>query len=83
VNIVWENSSSGRSCGSRTRSSAATSASTSRTPDFVKLAEAFGHAGLALRVADDFGSTSQWALALDLPSLIVLPIDYSIDVAYL
>jgi acetolactate synthase-1/2/3 large subunit len=31
--------------------------------------------------AGDFGSALTWALGLDLPSLIVLPIDYSIDVA--
>jgi acetolactate synthase-1/2/3 large subunit len=31
--------------------------------------------------ADDFARHLQHALTLDLPSLIVLPIDYSIDVA--
>ena len=30
---------------------------------------------------DDFGRHLRHALTLDLPSLIVLPIDYSIDVA--
>jgi len=29
---------------------------------------------------DDFATNLSWALGLDLPSLIVLPIDYSIDV---
>jgi acetolactate synthase-1/2/3 large subunit len=30
---------------------------------------------------DDFGTHLRHALTLDVPSLIVLPIDYSIDVA--
>jgi acetolactate synthase-1/2/3 large subunit len=30
---------------------------------------------------DDFGPTLRRALDLDVPSLIVLPIDYSLDVA--
>ena len=33
------------------------------------------------RRADDFGERLVHALTLDVPSLIVLPIDYSIDVA--
>jgi acetolactate synthase I/II/III large subunit len=31
---------------------------------------------------DDFGKHLAHALTLDLPSLIVLPIDYSMDVAF-
>jgi acetolactate synthase-1/2/3 large subunit len=31
--------------------------------------------------ADDFGRRLRHALTLDLPSLLVLPIDYSLDVA--
>ncbi len=31
---------------------------------------------------DDFGKHLRHALTLDLPSLIVLPIDYSYDVAF-
>jgi acetolactate synthase-1/2/3 large subunit len=32
--------------------------------------------------ADDLGRHLQHALTLDLPSLIVLPIDYSVDVTF-
>ena len=40
------------------------------------------HAGLALRGAStDFGRHLRHALSLDVPSLIVVPIDYSIDVS--
>ncbi len=51
-------------------------------PDFVKLAESFGIP--AWRCCERRGRSLarlREALALDLPSLIVVPIDYSIDVA--
>jgi acetolactate synthase-1/2/3 large subunit len=50
-------------------------------PDFVKLAESFGLPAWRCESVDDFSRRLEQALALDVPSLIVLPIDYSIDVA--
>jgi len=50
-------------------------------PDFVRLADAFGMPAWRCKSADDFGERLRHALSLDTPSLIVLPIDYSIDVA--
>ncbi|HEU4976041.1 MAG TPA: acetolactate synthase large subunit [Baekduia sp.] len=50
-------------------------------PDFVKLADAFGMPGWRCEAAEDFGRHLRHALTLDVPSLIVVPIDYSIDVA--
>jgi acetolactate synthase I/II/III large subunit len=50
-------------------------------PDFVRLAEAFGMPAWRCASAADFGRRLRHALTLDGPSLIVLPIDYSIDVA--
>jgi thiamine pyrophosphate-dependent acetolactate synthase large subunit-like protein len=50
-------------------------------PDFVKLAEAFGMSAWRCESGDDFGRRLRHALTLDVPSLIVVPIDYSIDVA--
>ena len=47
----------------------------------MKLAEAFGMPAWRCESADDFGERLRHALTLDVPSLIVLPIDYSIDVA--
>jgi acetolactate synthase I/II/III large subunit len=50
-------------------------------PDFVRMAEAFGMPARRCESVPDFGEHLRWALGLDTPSLIVLPIDYSIDVA--
>jgi acetolactate synthase-1/2/3 large subunit len=50
-------------------------------PDFVKLAEAFGLPAWRCASADEFPRRLADALAQDGPSLIVVPIDYSIDVA--
>ena len=50
-------------------------------PDFVKLAEGFGLPGWRCESADDFAERLAQALTLDVPSVIVLPIDYTIDVA--
>jgi acetolactate synthase-1/2/3 large subunit len=50
-------------------------------PDFVKLAESFGMPAWRCEAVDDFARHLRHALGLDVPSLIVLPIDYSIDVA--
>ena len=45
------------------------------------LADAFGMPAWRIEAVDDFGPTLRRALDLDVPSLIVLPIDYSVDVA--
>jgi acetolactate synthase-1/2/3 large subunit len=50
-------------------------------PDFVKLAASFGMPAWRCESAEDFGQRLRHALGLDVPSLIVLPIDYSIDIA--
>jgi acetolactate synthase-1/2/3 large subunit len=50
-------------------------------PDFVRLAESFGMPAWRCDSADDFGRRLQQALSLDVPSLIALPIDYSVDIA--
>ena len=50
-------------------------------PDFVKLGKAFGMPAWRCESAEDLPKRFGQALRLDMPSLIVLPIDYSIDVA--
>jgi acetolactate synthase-1/2/3 large subunit len=50
-------------------------------PDFVGLAESFGMPAWRCDSADDFSSRLRHALGLDTPTLIVLPIDYSVDIA--
>jgi acetolactate synthase I/II/III large subunit len=46
-------------------------------PDFIKVAEAFGAAGLRLRSAGDFEPMLRDALTRDVPVVIDVPIDYS------
>ena len=48
-------------------------------PDFVTLAESFGMPAWRCASADDFGRRLRDALALDVPSMVVLPVDASID----
>jgi len=47
----------------------------------VKLAESFGMPAWRCKTVDEFPKRLGQALGLDLPSLIVVPIDYSLDVA--
>jgi acetolactate synthase-1/2/3 large subunit len=50
-------------------------------PDFVRLAESFGMPAWRCASAQEFAPRLRDSLALDLPSLISVPIDYSVDVA--
>ena len=50
-------------------------------PDFVKLAESFGMPAWRCESADEYAEALRSAVTLDLPSLVVVPIDYSLDVA--
>jgi len=50
-------------------------------PDFVRMAESFGMPAWRCESVEDFPRRLREALAMDVPTLIVLPIDYSIDVA--
>ena len=82
VNVVWENGQFGSIVWKQDKKFGRHFGVDFGNPDFVKLAEAFGAARLALRRAPTSSpSGCTQALALDVPSLIVVPIDYSIDVA--
>jgi acetolactate synthase-1/2/3 large subunit len=50
-------------------------------PDFVALAASFGLPAWRCGSAEDFRQHLRHALGLDVPALIVLPVDYSVDVA--
>src|SRR3712207_464177 len=50
-------------------------------PDFVALAEAFGIPGFRCEAVEDFREHLDRCLTLDEPSILVAPIDYSIDIA--
>src|SRR6476620_151037 len=81
VNVIWENSQYGSIVWKQDKKFGRHFGTDFTNPDFVKLAEGFGMPAWRCDSADDFGERLGHALTLDVPSLIVLPIDYSIDVA--
>jgi acetolactate synthase I/II/III large subunit len=81
VNIIWENRQFGSIVWKQDKKFGEHFGVDFTNPDFVKLAESFGIPGWRCESADDFGARLRHALTLDVPSLIVLPIDYSLDVA--
>jgi acetolactate synthase I/II/III large subunit len=81
VNVVWENGQYGSIVWKQDKKFGSHFGTDFTNPDFVKLAESFGMPAWRCGSADEFGERLRHALALDVPSLIVLPIDYSIDVA--
>ncbi len=80
VNVIWENSQFGSIVWKQDKKFGRHFGTDFTNPDFVKLADAFGMPAWRCERTEDFGHHLGHALTLDLPSLIVLPIDYSIDV---
>jgi acetolactate synthase I/II/III large subunit len=81
VNVIWENRQYGSIVWKQDKKFGEHFGVDFTNPDFVKLAESFGLPAWRCESADDFGARLRHALTLDVPSLIVLPIDYSLDVA--
>ena len=81
VNVIWENSQYGSIVWKQDKRFGSHFGTDFSNPDFVKLAEGFGMPGWRCEAPEDFGAHLRHALTLDVPSLIVLPIDYSLDVA--
>src|SRR4029453_7057111 len=81
VNVVWENRQYGSIVWKQDKKFGEHFGVDFTNPDFVKLAEAFGMPAWRCAPVDDFGKPLRHALTLDRPSLIVVPIDYSLDVA--
>jgi acetolactate synthase-1/2/3 large subunit len=81
VNIVWENRQFGSIVWKQDNRFGEHFGTDFTNPDFVRLAEAFGMPAWRCDAVEDLGRHLRRALSLDVPSLIVLPIDYSIDVA--
>jgi len=81
VNVVWENQQFGSIVWKQDNKFGRHFGVDFTNPDFVKLAESFGMPAWRIGGVDEFGDRLRHALSLDVPSLIVLPIDYSIDVA--
>ena len=81
VNVIWENQQYGSIVWKQDKKFGTHFGTDFTNPDFVKLAESFGLPAWRVDSADEFGERLRHALGLDVPSLIVLPIDYSLDVA--
>ncbi len=81
VNVIWENAQFGSIVWKQDKKFGRHFGVDFGNPDFVKLAEAFGLPAWRCSSADDFPRLLGDALAKDVPSVIVVPIDYSIDVA--
>jgi acetolactate synthase-1/2/3 large subunit len=81
VNVIWENRQYGSIVWKQDKKFGRHFGVDFGNPDFVKLAEAFGMPAWRCGSADEFSRLLKQALALDVPSLIVVPIDYSLDVA--
>jgi acetolactate synthase I/II/III large subunit len=80
VNIVWENRQFGSIVWKQDRKFGRHFGVDFTNPDFVALGESFGLPSWRCESIDDFSEYLDRALGLDVPSLIVLPIDYSLDV---
>ena len=81
MNVIWENQQFGSIVWKQDKKFGRHFGVDFTNPDFVKLAESFGMPAWRCESSDDFAPRLREALALDVPSLIVLPIDYSLDVA--
>ncbi|MGZ4165420.1 MAG: acetolactate synthase large subunit [Solirubrobacteraceae bacterium] len=81
VNIIWENGQFGSIVWKQDNKFGRHFGVDFGTPDFVKLAEAFGAPAWRCASAAEFSPRLEHALTLDVPSVIVVPIDYSVDVA--
>jgi acetolactate synthase-1/2/3 large subunit len=81
VNVIWENSQFGSIVWKQDKKFGRHFGTDFTNPDFVKLADAFGMPAWRCETVDDFGRHLRHALSLELPSLIVVPIDYSLDVS--
>jgi len=81
VNVIWENGRYGSITWKQDKKFGRNFGTDFTNPDFVRLADAFGMPAWRCEDVEDLGRHLRHALALDLPSLIVVPIDYSIDVS--
>ncbi len=82
VNVIWENQQYGSIVWKQDKKFGRHFGVDFTNPDFVKLAESFGMPAWRCDSIDDYSNRLRHALTLDLPSLIVLPIDYSLDVTF-
>jgi acetolactate synthase I/II/III large subunit len=80
VNVVWEDGGFGSITWKQERRFGRHFGTEFANPDFVALADSFGIPAWRCETASDFAKRLEEALAMDVPSLIAVPIDYSPDV---
>ena len=80
VNVIWENGQFGSIVWKQDKKFGEHFGVDFSNPDFVALAGAFGMPAWRCAAPGDLTRHLEHALTLDVPSLIVLPIDYSLDV---
>jgi acetolactate synthase-1/2/3 large subunit len=81
VTVLWENRQYGSIVWKQDKRFGEHFGTDFDNPDFVKLAESFGLPAWRCDSVDDYADRLRHATTLDRPSLIVVPIDYSLDVA--
>jgi acetolactate synthase-1/2/3 large subunit len=81
VNVIWENCQYGSIVWKQDKKFGRHFGTDFTNPDFVRLADSFGMPAWRCEGVEDLGTHLRKALGLDVPSLIVVPIDYSIDVS--
>ncbi|CAN5546446.1 acetolactate synthase large subunit [soil metagenome] len=81
VNVIWEDHQYGSIVWKQDKKFGRHFGTDFTNPDFVALAESFGLPAWRCESVEDFRDHLRRALTLELPSVIVLPIDYSTDVA--
>jgi acetolactate synthase I/II/III large subunit len=82
VNVIWENQQYGSIVWKQDKKFGRHFGVDFTNPDFVKMAESFGMPAWRCESVEDYPQRLRQALDQDLPSLIVLPIDYSLDVSF-
>ena len=81
VNVIWEDRQFGSIAWKQQTRFGRDFGTDFSNPDFVRLAESFGLPAWRVTSPDDFAVRLRQALELSVPTLIVLEIDYSVDVA--
>jgi acetolactate synthase I/II/III large subunit len=81
VNVIWENGQYGSIAWKQDKKFGRHFDVDFTNPDFVKFADSFGIPAWHCTRPEEFSERLRHALGLQTPSLIVVPIDYSIDVA--
>jgi acetolactate synthase I/II/III large subunit len=80
VNVIWENRQFGSIVWKQEKKFGRHFGTEFGNPDFVKLAESFGIPAWRCTSTEDYAERLRRAVDLDVPSLIVVPIDYSLDI---